>query len=88
MTFFDLLHPSPQMKILAVSSHLDSLFMECADFLDPHNGSMDISLYPGEHHEFTHTSIAKTDMIKDFSSPPRSTSRDYHCPKKRGRRDV
>lgn len=79
MIFFDLLHPSPQMKILAVSSHADFLLSELADFLQPHNGSMDIALYPGEHQEVSNTSIARRDTLKDYTSPPRSTSRDYEA---------
>ncbi len=79
MSFFDLFHPSPQMKILAVSSHADSFLVELADFLSLHNGSMDLSFYPGEHQELSYSSITKIDRLKNFSSLPRSASRDYEA---------
>lgn len=75
----ELLHPSPQMKIMAATSHADRLIEELCLFLEPHNGTMDISLYPGEHADFTFAQIGKIDVLKDYSSPLRHSTRDYEA---------
>ena len=49
----DLLHPTPNTKIMVVTSHLDSMMEELASFLSPYEGLIDLSLFPGEHQEFS-----------------------------------
>jgi hypothetical protein len=77
ISFCDLFQPSPQMKILIATSHADALIDEIGTFLEPFNATLDLSLYPGEHGEYSSCLIGKRDMIKDFNSPIRSATRDY-----------
>jgi hypothetical protein len=65
------------MKILVATSHADALIKEVCTFLEPFNATVDISLYPGEHGEYTSSLISKRDVIKDFNSPIRAATRDY-----------
>jgi hypothetical protein len=67
------------MKIMTATSHADILNEELCRFLEPHNGTMDVSLYPGEHADFSSAQIGKIDVIKDYSSPLRHSSRDYEA---------
>lgn len=76
-SFCDLFQTSPQMKILIATSHADSLIEEVCVFLEPFNATVDLSLYPGEHVEYSSVVIGKKDTIKDFNSPIRSATRDY-----------
>lgn len=76
-SFCDLFQTSPQMKILVATSHADTLIEEVCTFLEPFNATVDLSLYPGEHKEYTSAVIGKKDTIKDFNSPIRSATRDY-----------
>lgn len=76
-SFCDLFQTSPQMKILVATSHSDALTEEVCTFLEPFNATVDISLYPGEHEEYSSAVIGKCDVIKDFNSPIRSATRDY-----------
>ncbi len=75
----ELLHPSPQMKIMAVTSHADGLIQTLNAFLKPHSGMMDVSLYPGDHDEIAGIGIGKVDVIKDYRSPLRCATRDYEA---------
>lgn len=74
-----LLHPSPQMKIMLVTYAAGELARTLLAFLEPHNGTMDLSLYPGEHEPLRSPHLGKTDVIKDYRSPLRSASRDYEA---------
>lgn len=76
-SFCDLFQTSPQMKILVATSHSDSLIEEICTYLEPFNATVDLSLYPGEHLEYSSAVIGKVDTIKDFNSPIRSATRDY-----------
>jgi hypothetical protein len=76
-SFCDLFQTSPQMKILVATSHSDTLIEEVCTFLEPFNATVDISLYPGEHEEYSASVIGKKDTIKDFNSPIRCATRDY-----------
>jgi hypothetical protein len=73
----DLLHPTPQMKIMTVTSHADGMIEELCVFLQGHNGSMDLSLFPGEHLAFSSSCIHKIHSIKDYKSPAFGIPRDY-----------
>lgn len=77
ISFCDLFQTSPQMKILMATSHTDELIDEVCTFLEPFNATVDLSLYPGEHGEYSSPIIGKKDLIKDFNSPIRSATRDY-----------
>jgi hypothetical protein len=76
-SFCDLFQTSPQMKILIATSHADTLIEQICTYLEPFNATVDLSLYPGEHSQHLSPLISKVDMIKDFNSPIRSTTRDY-----------
>lgn len=76
-SFCDLFQTSPQMKIMVATSHNDRLSEEICRFLEPFNATVDLSLYPGEHEEYSSAIIGKKDAIKDFNSPIRSATRDY-----------
>ena len=75
----ELLHPSPQMKIMAVTSCTDGMVEVLGSFVAGHNGSMDVSLYPGEHREIASEGIGKVDTIRDYRSPLRVATRDYEA---------
>lgn len=72
-----LLHPTPNTKIMVVTSHMDGMMEELASCLSPYSGAIDVSLFPGEHQEFTHPSIHKVHAIKDYKSPAFGIPRDY-----------
>jgi hypothetical protein len=72
-----LLHPTPHTKIMVVTSHLDSMMEELSTFLSSYEGEIDLSLFPGEHQPFTHPSLNKTFLIKDYKSPAGGIARDY-----------
>jgi len=72
-----LLHPTPHTKIMVASSHLDGMIEELSAFLSPHEGLIDLSLFPGEHKEFSSDSIHKVHAIKDYKSPAFGIPRDY-----------
>lgn len=74
-----LLHPTPHMKIMVVTSHLDSMTEELGDFLISYEGLIDFSLFPGDHQSLTHTAFHKTFMIKDYKSSAGGIPRDYAC---------
>ncbi|MFA6628949.1 MAG: hypothetical protein WCS55_04195 [Sulfuricurvum sp.] len=59
------------------TSHADILIEEICTHLEPFNATVDLSLYPGEHMEYSSAVICKCDVIKDFNSPIRSATRDY-----------
>jgi len=65
------------MKILVATSHADTLIEEICAYLEPFNATVDLSLYPGEHAEYSSAVIGKVDTIKDYNSPIRSATRDY-----------
>jgi len=73
----DLLHPTPQMKIMTVSSHADEMIEELCTFLQDCNGLMDLSLFPGDHQEISHPNLNKVHYIKDYKSPAFGIPRDY-----------
>lgn len=77
ISFSDLFQTSPQMKIMVATSHNDTLSEEICRFLEPFNATVDLSLYPGEHEEYTSDVIGKINTIRDFNSPIRSATRDY-----------
>ncbi|MDD5385908.1 MAG: hypothetical protein PHQ22_01790 [Sulfuricurvum sp.] len=79
MIFFDLLRPSPQMKMMMVTSHADDLAYQLCEHLQGCNGSVDLSRYPGVHQNVEHEVLSKSELLKNFSSPPRGTSRDYEA---------
>lgn len=72
-----LLHPTPHTKIMVVTSHLDGMVEELGDFLFPHEGLIDISLFAGEHQGLSHNALHKTFTIKDYRSPAGGIPRDY-----------
>ncbi|MFY9142974.1 hypothetical protein [Sulfuricurvum sp.] len=72
-----LLHPTPHTKIMVVTSHLDSMAEELAGFLSPYDGSIDLSLFPGEHQALEHTTFHKVFSLKDYKSPAGGVPRDY-----------
>ncbi|MBV5335240.1 MAG: hypothetical protein JZU49_05485 [Sulfuricurvum sp.] len=59
------------------TSHSDSLIEEICAYLEPFNATVDLSLYPGEHVEYSSAVMGKVNTIKDFNSPIRSATRDY-----------
>ena len=65
------------MKIMAVSADAETVAGVLCRFLDPHNGSMDLSLYPGADFVPDSPRIGRIDPIKDYHSPLRVASRDY-----------
>jgi len=72
-----LLHPTPNTKIMVVTSHLDGMMEVLASFLSPYDGVIDVSLFPGEHAQFSSPSIHKIHTIKDYKSPAFGVPRDY-----------
>jgi hypothetical protein len=72
-----LLHPTPHTKIMVVTSHLDGMMEELTTFLTPYEGLIDLSLFPGEHQEFSHPCIHKVHAMKDYGSPAFGVPRDY-----------
>ncbi len=72
-----LLHPTPNTKIMVATSHMDSMMEELGSFLSPYNGTIDVSLFPGEHAEYSNPSIHKIHAIKDYKSPAFGIPRDY-----------
>lgn len=72
-----LLHPTPNTKIMVATSHLDALMEELSFFLSPYEGLIDLSLFPGEHQECSFPSIHKVHTIKDYKSPAFGIPRDY-----------
>jgi len=70
-----LLHPTPHTKIMVVTSHLDSMAEELGSFLEPHQGLIDLSLFPGEHQSLS--TFHKIFTIKDYKSPAGGVPRDY-----------
>jgi hypothetical protein len=79
MQLFELLHPSPQFKAMLVTSHADALARSLAEYLKGLNGSMDLSLYPGEHETVASEQISRTDTIKDYRAPLRCGTREYEA---------
>ncbi len=79
MQLFELLNPSPQFRAMLVTSHADRLVLSLAEYLKGLNGSMDLSLYPGEHETAVSEQILRTDTIKDYRSPLRCGSREYEA---------
>ncbi|MDO9208721.1 MAG: hypothetical protein Q7T91_10775 [Sulfuricurvum sp.] len=73
----DLLHPTPNTKIMVVTSHLDGMVEEIGNFLAPYEGLIDLSLFPGEHCDFSHPCMHKVFTIKDYNSPAGGIPRDY-----------
>jgi len=72
-----LLHPTPNTKIMVVTSHLDGMVETISSFLSPYEGLIDLSLFPGEHQEYSPESIHKIHVIKDYKSPAGGIPRDY-----------
>lgn len=72
-----LLHPTPHTKIMVATSHLDGMVEELSSFLSPYEGLIDVSLFPGEHLEFSSPCIHKIHAIKDYKSPAFGIPRDY-----------
>jgi hypothetical protein len=72
-----LLHPTPNTKIMVATSHLDAMSEELTSFLAPYGGLVDLSLFPGEHQDFSDLGIHKVHVIKDYKSPAFGIPRDY-----------
>lgn len=72
-----LLHPTPHTKIMVATSHLDRMTEEIGEFLSPHQGLIDLSLFPGEHQSHSRTAFHKIFTIKDYKSPAGGIPRDY-----------
>jgi hypothetical protein len=72
-----LLHPTPSTKIMVATSHLDGMIEELSSFLSPYEGLIDVSLFPGEHLEFSTPCLNKIHPIKDYKSPAFGIPRDY-----------
>lgn len=72
-----LLHPTPNTKIMVVTSHLDGMMEELSSFLSPYSGLIDVSLFPGEHEERSSPCLHKIYPIKDYKSPAFGIPRDY-----------
>ncbi len=73
----DLLHPTPNTKIMVATSHLDGMIEELSSFLSPYEGLIDVSLFPGEHLEFSSPCLHKIHALKDYKSPAFGIPRDY-----------
>jgi len=78
-----LLHPTPHTKIMVATSHLDGMMEELSSFLAPYEGLIDVSLFPGEHLEFSSACLHKTHIIKDYKSPAGGIPRDYTVKKQK-----
>jgi hypothetical protein len=63
-----LLHPTPHTKIMVVTSHLDEMTKKLAAFLEPYEGLIDLSLYPGEHQELLSFTPNKTFVINFYTT--------------------
>ena len=72
-----LLHPTPHTKIMVATSHLDGMIKELSTFLTPFEGQIDLSLFAGEHSDFSDPCIHKVFTIKDYNSPAGGIPRDY-----------
>ncbi len=72
-----LLHPTPHTKIMLATSHLDAMAEELSTFLKPFEGEVDVSLFPGNHSEFSSQYLHKVFTIKDYNSPSGGIPRDY-----------
>lgn len=72
-----LLHPTPNTKIMIITSHLDWMIEELSTFLTPFEGKIDVSLFPGEHDELVPQCLNKVFTIKDYNSPAGGVPRDY-----------
>ena len=72
-----LLHPTPNTKIMVITSHLDGMIEELSTFLTPFEGKIDVSLFPGEHNELSSQCLHKIFTIKDYNSPAGGIPRDY-----------
>lgn len=74
--FFELFHPQPGYKVLQVTTHADGLTKAISDFMIPYGGRLALSMYPGEHREFTASESLKLHTVPDFTKPFRALPRD------------
>ncbi len=72
-----LLHPSPHTKIMVATSHLDTMAEELRAFLSLHEGTVDLSLFPGDHQNLPLDAFHRVFRIRDYRSPAGGVPRDY-----------
>ncbi len=74
--FLELFSPQPANSYLLVTTHLDALALALADKLSTYDGSLHVSLYPGEHQELYRDNM-KLLHVKDFKTPFRALPRSF-----------
>lgn len=70
-----LLHPTPHIKLTIITSNIDNIASEVADFIEPCSGTIDISLYNQEIVQ--NDSFNKIVNMKNYSGMPYGVARDY-----------
>ena len=74
--FLELFSPQPANSYLLVTTHMDEVTGALADKLHQFDGSLHVSLYPGEHQEIQRDNI-KLQEVKDFNTPFRALPRSF-----------
>ncbi|MEA3522380.1 MAG: hypothetical protein U9R50_05350 [Campylobacterota bacterium] len=74
--FLELFSPQPANSYLLVTTHMDEVAVALADKLSAFDGSLHVSLYPGEHQEIKRDNI-KLQEVKDFKTPFRALPRSF-----------
>ena len=72
----ELIHLTPAVKLLEVTSHADGLSEMLCNALEEVEGSLDMALYPGDHTLPTNSNV-KAREIASFSKPFRGLPREY-----------
>ncbi len=74
--FLELFSPQPANSYLLVTTHMDKVAAALADKLREFDGTLHVSLYPGEHQEIQRDNI-KLHEVKDFNTPFRALPRSF-----------
>jgi len=74
--FLELFSPQPANSYLLVTTHIDEVAEALADKLREFDGTLHVSLYPGEHQEIQRDNI-KLQEVKDFNTPFRALPRSF-----------
>lgn len=74
--FLELFSPQPANSYLLVTTHMDEVAVALADKLREFDGTLHVSLYPGEHQEIQRDNI-KVHEVKDFNTPFRALPRSF-----------
>jgi hypothetical protein len=74
--FLELFRPQPANSYLLVSTHADKLSTALARKLKEFDGSLHVTLYPGEHQSLNEDNI-KLNFIEDFDTLFRALPRSY-----------